>query len=184
MKEQLPNGRVNGESSGHHNEHALERDHIIHLNGFTNGVTASNGEAVNGSRIGGLLQLANPTYVLPGGDTFESLTPICSPQTTRKSMPVAICGMAMRLPGNVSSDADFWDLLVNKRDARCRVPESRYNIDGFQHPIHKTNTLQADHGYFLEHVDLSHFDASLFSMTKAEVESLDPQHRLLLEITR
>ncbi|KAK0385887.1 hypothetical protein NLU13_7064 [Sarocladium strictum] len=174
-----------GTTNGYHDRGPKAKNMVIG-DTIPHSETASNPVAMNGLRIGGLLQPVNPTYVLPGGDVFESLTPVSSSQTIgrKAAAPVAICGMAMRLPGNVSSDDEFWDLLVSKKDARCRVPESRYNIDGFQHPVHKTNTLQADHGYFLEHVDLSRFDASLFSMTKAEVEHLDPQHRLLLEITR
>ena len=48
----------------------------------------------------------------------------------------------------------------------------------------KSGTIQTSRGYFLDHLDLAHFDASLFSMTRSELEKLDPQHRLLLELTR
>ena len=39
--------------------------------------------------------------------------------------PIAICGMALRLPGGLSTPQQFWDLLVAKGDARGRVPEVR-----------------------------------------------------------
>lgn len=89
--------------------------------------------------------------------------------------PVAICGMAMRLPGGISSEAQLWELLINKGNARTELPLARYNSEAF----HGRKT----HGYFLEN-DIQEFDASMFSMTKAELDVLDPQARLLLELTR
>ncbi|CAP62086.1 uncharacterized protein PODANS_5_380 [Podospora anserina S mat+] len=99
------------------------------------------------------------------------------------SVPVAICGMAMRLPGGITSSEQFWDLLVNKRDARSRIPTSRYDVDSFLSSTGKSGTVNTTHGYFLDR-DLTQFDASLLSMTRNEVEKLDPQQLLLLEITR
>ena len=118
-----------------------------------------------------------PDAVLPDDDEFLLLSP-------HNKTPIAICGMAMRLPGGVSLDADFWRLLVDKKDACCRVPADRYNIDAFQSNINKSGTIQTARGYFLDHLDLAHFDASFFSMTRTELEKLDPQHRLLLQLTR
>ncbi|KAI1125429.1 hypothetical protein F5Y10DRAFT_284293 [Nemania abortiva] len=107
-----------------------------------------------------------------------------SPLDQHDKEPVAICGMAMRLPGNISSDADFWKLLIEKGDARGPVPADRFNIDAFHSNVDKAFAIRPAEGYFLEHVDLACFDASFFSLTKSEVEKLDPQHRLLLELTR
>lgn len=47
--------------------------------------------------------------------------------------PIAIIGCSLRLPGNVNNCGDFWDMLVNKRDGRCRVPANRYNIEAYYH---------------------------------------------------
>ena len=119
-----------------------------------------------------------PDIVSSENDDFLLLSP------PKKKTPLAICGMAMRLPGGVSMEADFWRLLVDKKDACSRVPADRYNIDAFQSNINKSGTIQTTRGYFLDHLDLAHFDASGFSMTRSELEKLDPQHRLLLELTR
>lgn len=96
--------------------------------------------------------------------------------------PIAIIGMGMRLPGRVNGETDFWDLLVNKKNGRCVVPADRYNIDAFYSPAGGHGTVKTKHGYFLEHVDLQHLDASFFSMNTSEVAKLDPQQRLLLEV--
>ena len=98
--------------------------------------------------------------------------------------PIAIIGMAMRLPGGVNSAASFWDLIMNKASGRCRVPADRYNIDAFHDPRARSKTVKTEYGHFIDNYDLQHFDASFFSMTKSEVEKLDPQQRMLLEIVR
>lgn len=95
--------------------------------------------------------------------------------------PIAIVGMALRLPGGVSSPESFWNLLVNKRDARSEVPPSRYNVEAF-HGLHaRKGEIASQHGYFLED-SLEHLDASFFAMSKAEISQLDPQQKLLLEV--
>ncbi|KAK2057644.1 putative polyketide synthase [Colletotrichum caudatum] len=95
--------------------------------------------------------------------------------------PIAIVGIGLRLPGNVSTTDDFWNLLVNKQSTRCRVPESRFNIDAFYSDSGKPGTVNSKYGHYLDY-DIEKMDASFFSMSKAEVEKLDPHQRLLLEV--
>ncbi|EEQ34967.1 Fum1p [Microsporum canis CBS 113480] len=94
--------------------------------------------------------------------------------------PIAIVGMAMRLPGGINSAEEFWEFLVNKGDARGRVPQSRFNIDAF-HNSSKPGSVKTEYGYFL-HEDPAYVDAPFFSMSKYEAAKLDPQQRLLLEV--
>lgn len=35
--------------------------------------------------------------------------------------PIAVCGMACRLPGGISSPKDLWEFLIEGLDARSRV---------------------------------------------------------------
>jgi acyl transferase domain-containing protein len=96
---------------------------------------------------------------------------------------IAVVGMGLRLPGGISTTQDFWDLLVNKGDGKCRVPLDRYNVDAFHGDGSHRQAVASDHGYFLKDVlNLKAFDASFFSMNRTEVEILDPQQRLLLEV--
>ena len=46
-----------------------------------------------------------------------------SNDTTPGVEPIAICGMALRLPGGLHTPQQFWDFLVAKGDARGCVPE-------------------------------------------------------------
>ena len=99
--------------------------------------------------------------------------------------PIAICGMACRLPGGISSPKGLWKFLIEGRDARTRVPKSRFNVDGYYSAVKRPGTTNTEFGYFLdESVDLAGLDTSFFSMTRTEVEWLDPQQRLMLEVAR
>lgn len=97
--------------------------------------------------------------------------------------PIAIIGMAMRLPGGIHTASDLWKLLVEKRDTRCRVPADRYNIDAFYSKSGRVGTVKSQFGNFLAESDnLQYMDTSFFTMAQAEVEGLDPQQRMLLEV--
>ena len=97
--------------------------------------------------------------------------------------PIAICGLALRLPGGIRDAESFWDLLYNGRDTRGPIPADRYNKDGFGDLLGKKGMIRTQYGHFLDE-DLSCLDTSFFTMTKNELEKTDPQQRQLLEITR
>lgn len=152
-----PNGDTNGFSNASSNGTNAHTDWT--MNGHGEGLHDVNG-------------YSNGTYE-PGG--------LSNGGSSHVVQPVAIVGMAMRLPGGVHDAEGFWDLLVNKRNGQCRVPSDRYNIDAFYGPG-KPGHVGTQYGYFLEDLDLAHIDASFWSMTKQEAELMDPQQRLLLEV--
>ncbi|RYP42065.1 hypothetical protein DL767_000577 [Monosporascus sp. MG133] len=96
--------------------------------------------------------------------------------------PVAIIGMAMRLPGRVRNETDFWNLLSGKKSGLCDVPKDRFNIHGFYDPAGKAGTIPINWGYFLEDVDIQQFDTTVFPISKKELERLDPSQRQLLQV--
>ena len=103
--------------------------------------------------------------------------------------PIAICGMACRLPGGIASPSELWDFLLAKGDARSEVPETRFNLSGYyQEPKNghrKPGTTVTRHGYFLDsNTDIGALDTSFYPMARSEVEQLDPQVKLLLEVAR
>ncbi|PFH62884.1 hypothetical protein XA68_11440 [Ophiocordyceps unilateralis] len=95
--------------------------------------------------------------------------------------PIAIVGMGLRLPGGISTPNEFWDLLVNKKDGRCRVPSDRFNINGFHGEAAHRQKVASDHGYFLDD-NLKVFDSSFSSASRSDLETLDPQQKLLVEV--
>ncbi|KAK2038839.1 KR domain-containing protein [Colletotrichum somersetense] len=108
-----------------------------------------------------------------------------SPSDAPKTEPIAICGMALRLPGGISTPEEFWQFLVDKRDARGLIPQTRFNASSYYSETAKPGHIKTQYGYFLdESVDLAALDTTFFRMPKSEVERADPQQRLLLELTR
>lgn len=120
------------------------------------------------------------------GHSNGRLSPSAEDSASSKSnqVPVAICGMGMRLPGGIHNANDLYDFLTNKGDARSVIEEDRYNVDAYYDPHGKHGTINTKHGYFLSDVDFSMFDLSMFTLTAAEAEQVDPNHRLVLEVVR
>jgi 3-oxoacyl-(acyl-carrier-protein) synthase/SAM-dependent methyltransferase len=96
--------------------------------------------------------------------------------------PVAIVGMAVRLPGGIASLDDFWTLLAAGETAITPTPAERWD-DGalFDADADRAGKTYSRHGGFLAGAD--RFDAAFFGITPREAESMDPQHRILLELT-
>ena len=95
--------------------------------------------------------------------------------------PIAIIGMSCRFPQADSCEA-FWQLLRNGVDAISEVPKARWNIDAYYDPNPDTpGKTYTRYGGFLDHVD--HFDPHFFGISPREAQSMDPQHRLLLEVS-
>ncbi|KAJ5604827.1 hypothetical protein N7510_009981 [Penicillium lagena] len=96
--------------------------------------------------------------------------------------PVAIVGMAMRLPGDVRTANEFWELLISKRDCSSEVPKSRYNIDSFYHP-EKPQSVRTRRGYFLNDDFIQKSDKSFFPPVPGfTTGDLDPQQMSLMEV--
>ncbi|KAL3476656.1 fatty acid synthase S-acetyltransferase [Aspergillus californicus] len=94
-------------------------------------------------------------------------------------VPIAIVGMAVRMPGGVRSTDDFWDLVLSKRDVSREVPHDRYNIDAFYSDA-RSRAVKVRRGYFLDD-DLADIDASS-QVRMDEAGYQDPQRRLLIEV--
>ncbi len=96
--------------------------------------------------------------------------------------PIAIVGMACRLPGGADSPESFWTLLAQGRDATTEVPAERWNADAFYSADTslpgKASTRRG--GFLQERID--QFDAAYFHILPREAASMDPQQRLLLEV--
>jgi acyl transferase domain-containing protein/acyl carrier protein len=95
--------------------------------------------------------------------------------------PIAVIGMACRLPGGVETPDDFWRLLAEGRDAVTDVPPGRWDAEAlFSDDPSVPGTLMSRWGGFLSDVD--RFDAGFFGISPREAGRMDPQQRLFLEV--
>ncbi|THC96687.1 hypothetical protein EYZ11_003842 [Aspergillus tanneri] len=99
---------------------------------------------------------------------------------TSKQVPIAIVGMAVRLPGGVRSTDSFWDLLLSQRDVSREVPQDRYNIDAF-YSDSQSRAVKVRRGFFLDD-DLAEIYFSASKVGPIEAGYQDPQQRLLMEV--
>src|SRR5262245_59421624 len=94
--------------------------------------------------------------------------------------PIAIVGLDCVFPGADGIDA-FWHLLSEGRDAVGTVPAQRWDARAyFDADPSAVGKIASTWGGF---VDLESFDAEFFAIPRAEAEKMDPQHKLLLEVT-
>ncbi|THY17835.1 hypothetical protein D6D00_08357 [Aureobasidium pullulans] len=98
--------------------------------------------------------------------------------------PIAIIGSACRFPGGSNTPSKLWDLLNNPRDVLKEFPADRLNLQRFYHQQGTTHgsTNVANYSYLLDE-DPKAFDANFFGISPPEAESMDPQQRMLLEVT-
>ncbi|WYZ41095.1 hypothetical protein EsH8_IV_001436 [Colletotrichum jinshuiense] len=101
-------------------------------------------------------------------------------QQTRE--PVAIVGIACRLPGGNTNPQKLWEFLKRGGIASNKVPKSRFNLEGHWDGSQKPRTMRPLGGMFLEDIDPADFDASFFEISRTEAVSMDPNQRQMLEV--
>ncbi len=94
--------------------------------------------------------------------------------------PVAVIGMACRLPGGIDSPEQLWEALLRGDDLVTEVPADRWDADEYYDAERGVPGRSVSRwGAFLE--DVGGFDAAFFGLDDDTAAAIDPQHRLLLE---
>ncbi|AOS63982.1 type I polyketide synthase [Actinoalloteichus hymeniacidonis] len=100
-------------------------------------------------------------------------------QSASDDDPIAVVGMACRLPGDVRSPEELWRLLTEGRDGLVPLPIDRGWADEQADGTAEGSPSLPTAGGFLS--DAADFDAGLFGISPREAVAMDPQQRLLLE---
>ncbi|MEM7532860.1 MAG: type I polyketide synthase [Chloroflexota bacterium] len=99
-----------------------------------------------------------------------------------RSEPVAVVGLACRMPGDGNTPEAFWEILYNGKDTITEIPTERWDADAYYDPTPGTpGKMYTRHAAFLSEVD--QFDPLFFGISPREAASMDPQQRLLLEVS-
>ncbi|WP_293307885.1 type I polyketide synthase [Mycolicibacterium sp.] len=96
--------------------------------------------------------------------------------------PIAIIGLGCRLPGDINGPDDLWEFLAARRSAVTAVPDDRWrDFDDGSPQTTQALAATTRWGSFLS--DVAGFDAEFFGITPREADYIDPQQRLILEVT-
>ncbi|KAL3250624.1 hypothetical protein ABHI18_011097 [Aspergillus niger] len=94
---------------------------------------------------------------------------------------IAVVGLSCRFPG-ANNLEELWDLIAEGHDTHKEVPYDRIN------PSRSYRAIQDEHmskrkffGNFID--DVKRFDNTFFGINAREAASLDPQQRMLLELS-
>lgn len=88
---------------------------------------------------------------------------------------IAVVGMACKLPGAEDLE-EYWDILTRGESQHTEVPSARFSMET---PWRPSDGKRTWYGNFISDPDV--FDHKFFKKSPREMESTDPQHRLMLQ---
>ncbi|XP_017309416.1 uncharacterized protein fasn2 [Ictalurus punctatus] len=96
-------------------------------------------------------------------------------------LEIAIVGIGCNFPGGEGLD-NFWNVLLEGKNCAVQIPFERFDqkewCDPDDNKAGKSRTAKAA---FAD--GFNEFDQKLFGITDAEMEQMDPQHKMLLQCT-
>ncbi|KAI1759105.1 ketoacyl-synt-domain-containing protein [Hypoxylon sp. FL1150] len=97
--------------------------------------------------------------------------------------PIAVVGMGCRFPGTATTPSQLWRMLYSGESAWSEIPQDRFDISSYFHPSgNRQGSLPFRGGHFLKE-NIGAFDSSFFSIPADEAKAIDPQQRMLLEVS-
>ena len=100
-----------------------------------------------------------------------------------RNEPIAIIGMSCRFPGGANDPEAYWRLLRDGVDVIKEVSAERWKAAGYGDDLLSDPAVKSAPWYagMLDQVD--QFDPRFFGITPREATSMDPQQRLVLEVS-
>ncbi|MCV7381188.1 polyketide synthase [Mycobacterium alsense] len=101
----------------------------------------------------------------------------------RSSEPIAIVGMSCRFPGGIDTPDGLWQMVADGRDVMSEFPTDRgWDLAALYDPDPDArHKCYVNRGGFVDGV--ADFDAAFFGIAPSEALAMDPQHRMLLELS-
>ncbi|GDX84812.1 hypothetical protein LBMAG43_08540 [Methylococcaceae bacterium] len=98
-----------------------------------------------------------------------------------QSEPIAVIGLGCRFPGGIDSPESYWQALCDGLETMEEVPADHWDSQTyFSAEPNQVGKISSPCGGYLKNV--YDFDPQFFNISPREALSLDPQHRLLLEV--
>jgi len=94
---------------------------------------------------------------------------------------VAIVGLSGRFPGGANSPEELWDLLISGRDGVGEITGDRWDLSWHNDNQDRKDRIYTKSFGMLDRID--GFDADFFGISPREAQQIDPQQRLLMELT-
>ena len=115
-------------------------------------------------------------------ETIERMQAQMNAAERAKAEPIAVIGMSCRFPGGSNSPEDYWALMRERRDAITEIPKERWDHSAYVRIDPETAAkTPPQFGGFIDGID--QFDPGFFGIAPREVSTMDPQHRLVLEVS-
>jgi acyl transferase domain-containing protein/acyl-CoA synthetase (AMP-forming)/AMP-acid ligase II/aryl carrier-like protein len=142
------------------------------------------GWQVSGEVIGNPAPSTSSVTMSPcatGDEAYQAASLPTAAARRTNDEPIAIVGMACRLPGANTPD-EYWRNLLRGVTSIREIPRDRWSVADFYdpRPLQPGKSI-SKWGGFLERVD--RFDARFFGFSPFEAERMDPQQRLVLELS-
>src|SRR5436305_6631560 len=104
-------------------------------------------------------------------------------QQKKVQEPIAIIGMGCRFPGGCHDPETFWQFLIDGGDGVIEFPRDRFNLEELYDPDpNASGKMYLKEGGFLQE-NVGDFDARFFGISPREAVEMDPQQRMLFEVS-
>ncbi len=102
-------------------------------------------------------------------------------RATPTAEPLAVVGMACRFPG-APDLAAYWRLIRDGIDATSDIPQSRWDVESLYDPSgEQPGKMSVRRAGLVDQID--QFDPQFFGISPREAARMDPQQRMLLEVS-
>ncbi|MGW6727279.1 polyketide synthase Pks13 [Nocardia sp. NPDC055029] len=116
----------------------------------------------------------------PAAENDEDYTAAFTPS---EAHDIAVVGLSTRLPGAGNTPESTWEFIIGRGDAIRELPEGRWSEFLSDPAVAAAVAEGKTRGGYLDQDVVKSFDAEFFATSPVEVERMDPQQRLMMELT-